>query len=393
MSVSKTALSSGGVSSPKVHGFVAGVFGEDLHSKRVLSLGNAALGALRAASLAVCTIGHSLAAASGRDSKHSVKQVDRLLSNPGLDIAALQATWVPRFVAGQNHINVAMDWTEFHGDAQSTLMLSLIAPRGRAIPLVWQTVNNAEMRDRRGSLEEQLLVRLAEIMPAETQVRIIADRGFASIRLYRKLTEELHFAYVVRFRGNTFVTSTAGDTRRANDWIGPAGKSRLLRDAAVTAERFTVGTVVCLHDPEMKQPWCLATDSTNATARDLAALYGRRWGIECGFRDAKDPRFGMGMGSIRVSTPARRDRLWLIAALAIAFLTVLGASGEALGYDRLLKTNTSKRRTHSLFRQGCMLYEAIPNMPEERLRPLMQQFGENLENLPFFNIAFPIIGK
>jgi hypothetical protein len=25
--------------------------------------------------------------------------------------------------------------------------------------------------------------------------------------------------------------------------------------------------------------------------------------------------------------------------------------------DRLLKSNTSKTRTHSLFRQGCMLYE------------------------------------
>ena len=36
--------------------------------------------------------------------------------------------------------------------------------------------------------------------------------------------------------------------------------------------------------------------------------------------------------------------------------------------DRLLKSNTSKTCTHSLFRQGCMLYELIPNMPEHRLR-------------------------
>jgi len=65
----------------------------------------------------------------------------------------------------------------------------------------------------------------------------------------------------------------------------------------------------------------------------------------------------MGMGSIRVSTPQRRDRLWLLSALAIALLTLLGAAGEALGLDRMLKSNTSKKRTHSLFRQGCMLYE------------------------------------
>jgi hypothetical protein len=65
----------------------------------------------------------------------------------------------------------------------------------------------------------------------------------------------------------------------------------------------------------------------------------------------------------------RRDRLWLLNAFAIMLLTLLGAAGEALGYDRYLKSNTTKRRTHSLFRQGCMLYDLIPNMPEARLLP------------------------
>jgi hypothetical protein len=37
-----------------------------------------------------------------------------------------------------------------------------------------------------------------------------------------------------------------------------------------------------------------------------------------------------------------------------------------------------KRRTHSLFRQGCVLYELIPNTPDHRLVPLMQRFAEML---------------
>ena len=61
----------------------------------------------------------------------------------------------------------------------------------------------------------------------------------------------------------------------------------------------------------------------------------------------------MGMGSIHVSTPDRRDRMWLLNALAIALLTLLGAAGEALGYDRYLRSNTTQRRTHSLFRQAA----------------------------------------
>src|ERR1700675_4874720 len=61
-----------------------------------------------------------------------------------------------------------------------------------------------------------------------------------------------------------------------------------------------------------------------------------------------------------------------------------GAAGEALGYDRHLKSNTSKQRTHPLFRQGAMLYDLIPMMPEPRLRPLVERFGAMLLELPAF---------
>ena len=112
------------------------------------------------------------------------------------------------------------------------------------------------------------------------------------------------------------------------------------------------------------------------------------WDIESGLRDTKDLRFGMGMGSMRVNAPERRDRLWLLNAFAVVLLTLLGAAGEAVGHDRLLKTNTAKRRTHSSFRQGCMLYDLIPNMPESRLRPLMDCFAAMLAAQPLFAKAF-----
>jgi thiamine pyrophosphate-dependent acetolactate synthase large subunit-like protein len=54
-----------------------------------------------------------------------------------------------------------------------------------------------------------VLVRLAEIVPAGVGVFIVADRGFGDQNLYRLLTEELHFEYVIRFRGNIKVTLEA----------------------------------------------------------------------------------------------------------------------------------------------------------------------------------------
>src|ERR1035438_1825787 len=74
--------------SQEVHRFLDGLFDGNLHAKRVLSLANATLGVLRTASLAVNTIGQGLALARGLVTKHAIKQVDRLLSNEGIDIDA-----------------------------------------------------------------------------------------------------------------------------------------------------------------------------------------------------------------------------------------------------------------------------------------------------------------
>jgi hypothetical protein len=372
----------------QVHRLLDRLFDGDLHAKRVLSLANATLGVIKTASLAVNTIGQGLALARGLVTKHAIKQVDRLLSNQGIDIDAALRHWVPYVVGPRTSINVAMDWTEFDADGQATIMLSLLTRHGRATPLMWLTVDTATLKNHRNEYEYQVLVRLADALPADIKVCIVADRGFGDQKLYQVLTEELKFDYVIRFRGNITVTAADGEARTAAAWVGPRGRACVLRNALVTAERYQVGTVLCVQDKAMKQAWCLATSSTVATARMLMSLYGKRWGIECGFRDTKDLRFGMGMASIHVSTPARRDRLWLLNALAIALLTLLGAAGEAIGYDRYLKSNTSKQRTHSLFRQGCMLYELIPTMPELRLLPLIERFAAMLAELRVFADTF-----
>ena len=371
-----------------VHGFLSGLLAEDVHAKRVCSLANATLGVMTGASLAVAAIGHGLALARGCLTKHAIKQVDRLLSNPGIEVDALLARWVPYVVGARPSIAVAMDWTDFDADGQATIMLSLMTGHGRATPLVWLTVGKATLKTRRNEYEYRVLVQLAELLPADMKVLIVADRGFGDKKLYRVLTEELKFGYVIRFRGNIKVTAADGEERPAADWVGPSGRARTLRGAAVTAEPYAVGTVVCVHAKGMKEPWCLAASASDADAKCLINLYARRWSIECGFRDTKDLRFGMGMGSVHVSTPERRDRLWLLSAFAIALLTLLGAAGEALGYDRHLKSNTAKRRTHSLFRQGCMLYELIPNMPDVRLRPLIERYATLLREQPVFADLF-----
>ena len=115
-----------------VHCFLRTLFADDLHAKRVLSLAGATLGVIESASLAVAMIGQGLALARGRLTKHAIKQVDRLLSNPGIDVDALLVHWVPYVVGSRSSITVAMDWTDFDADGQATIMLSLLCRHGRA---------------------------------------------------------------------------------------------------------------------------------------------------------------------------------------------------------------------------------------------------------------------
>ena len=149
----------------------------------------------------------------------------------------------------------------------------------------------------------------------------------------------------------------------------------------------------------MKEPWCLAASDAQAPTARLVNHYAKpgrrrlrpRWTIEPSFRDTKDLRFGMGLGATPIGEPARRDRLLLINAFAIALLIMLGAAGESLGMDRLLKSNTSKTRTQPLFRQGCMLYELIPTMPEHRLTPLIDRFAKTVNEYKPFNGIFSVV--
>jgi len=362
-----------------IENYLASLFGSDLHAKRVCSLSHAVLGVMTSASLAVAVIGQALAQARAKTGKHAIKQVDRLLSNQGVDVWELFPLWIKETIGASRDLIVAMDWTEFDADDQSTLALNLVTNHGRAQPLLWFSVFKAELTGKRNDIEDMCLNRLQEALPEGTKVTILADRGFGDVKLFSFL-EELGFGYVIRFRGDIFVTAADGETRRAEAWVGVGGRARKLADAEISKEKQKVGAVVCVHAKGMKDAWHLATSDGQAATRAIINLYSRRWSIEPGFRDTKDLRFGMGLSSVRVGDPYRRDRLLLISAIAIVLLTLLGGAGEALGMDRLLKSNTVKRRVHSLFRQGCLYYDAILNMPEPNLCALMERFQDLLRD-------------
>lgn len=373
----------------RVHEFVADLLGDDVHAARVLSFASAVVGVLHAAALGVHAIGRGLADAMGLDPKHAIKQVDRLLSNTGITVWAWFEHWVSFVVAAREEIVIALDWTEFDKDDQSTIAAYLITSHGRATPLLWKTVRKSKLKNQRNEHEYTVIRRLHAILPEGVKITLLADRGFGDQKLFTYLGL-LGWSYAIRFRQAIHVT--AGErTMPASAWVPVRGHAKMLRDVRVTGKKTSIPAVVLKHQKGMKEAWCIATDRTDLGAAGVVKLYARRFTIEETFRDIKDNHFGMGLSATHIGNAERRDRLLLIAAVAQALLTLLGAAGEACGLDRALKANTAKTRTMSLFNQGTYWYRAIPNMRDERLVPLMREFGKLVADHAAFRELFGLI--
>ena len=329
--------------------------------------------------LALGTIGLGLAHLEGELPRRAMDEADRLLSLQGAATDRYIERWVPHALGERNEARVTVNWATFPKDRQATLSLSLLAGRGRALPLLWQTVPLEQPDADRRALEHALLIRLREVLPAGVAVTVIAERVNDECVLLELLAQQLAFGYVVRVNGNRVISDAKGERRKAREWVGPGGRARSLRGAQLVDHTpYPVATAVCLRGQGMKEPWCLVASDPAASATTLRSDFAQRCGIDASFRDITDFIPGRGMGALRINTPARRDRLFLLSVQAVALLTALGAVSEALGYDRRFKANTVKTRTHSLIRQGLMLYQVLPNRTEKELQALVDAFAEEI---------------
>lgn len=370
--------------------FLDALFGLDMHAARIESLANGVAGVLASAVLSIHAIGHAYALLAGTKAKSGIKQIDRLLSNGGIDIEAIQRRWMEFVVAARKQIVVVLDWTEFDADDQATLCAYLVTTHGRATPMVWQSVLKSELAGNRTAIEHAMIERVHGWLDPDVQVELLADRGFGDQKLYALLML-YGWDFHVRFRGNIRVESADGQWRAADQWLPPTGRAQMIRNARVTDDRFELPAVVVVQGKAMKEPWCLATSRKDFTASEVVKRYGRRFTIEETFRDTKDLHFGLGLKATHIRKPERRDRMLLLVAMAHALLTLLGAASEATGMDAYLKANTVKRRTHSLFRQGHYWYRAIPNMRDDWLHTLMTAFDRVVREHGVFRHAFGVL--
>jgi hypothetical protein len=358
------------------------IFGEDVHLARVRSMANGVTGVLNATMVSVSAIGRAYAEVAHIGPKSGVKQVDRLLSNDGVELNEIGRAWVRYVVGTTPEVVLSMDWTDFDDDDHTTLVVALATTHGRATPLAWKTVAKSQLKERRTKNELAMVKRLHSWLPESVRVELLADRAFGYQELYA-LLEEIGWRYTIRFRENIVIYDGDGPALPATAYVPSNGRAFKVVAPKVTRKRFEIPAIVAVKRKGMKEAWCLATSRAADDPSEIVRTYSRRFSIEETFRDTKDITFGFGLRATHIRDPERRDRILFLVAIAHTLLTLLGAASEASGLDRRLKSNTSKKRTMSLFNQGSYWYRCLATMREEWLTPLLAAYETILNQHDF----------
>jgi len=355
-----------------VEQFVFLVF-EHLHQRQRRALASFVFATLFARVAGVAAIGRALAAHRHKVPKHAIKQFDRFLSNPKLDVGDVMDLWI-RAVAGSGRLLLVIDWTEFAADGHHVLMISRVHRRGRAIPMAWTTVLSKKLDGRMKDVERELLARVRRVVGPTRRPIVLADRAFGDVALYQWLRDR-GFDFVIRFRKVIFVRGDDGIAGRAADLVPTNGRARRFQDADIAARGDGFATVVLVKRHGMKDSWCLATNLDVLHADDVVRLYGRRFTIEETFRDVKDVRFGLGLSKCSITRTDRRDRMLLVVSIAVYITSVVGCIADRLGLERRVRANKpkSQARAHSVFSLGRHLLLVLTTRETPRYLYALEQ--------------------
>lgn len=263
--------------------------------------------------------------------KAAVKRLSRFLHNPRLrtkELAADVATEFVAHVARHAFVRIALDWTVENGI--HTLVASAIVGR-RAVPIYWHAYEEGTFKGHRSQIERAFVERLFKVVLRNVprgKVVFTADRGFADVRLFN-LLDDLRIAFVIRTKDNVKIF-----------WHGRWRKLGTLKLSRNTRRRSLGRVRYCEASPRryyLTQSrarnrqgqwgfWQLVSNR-NYTAVQAKAEYERRWGCECGFRDAKHL---LGLKDADIQAAAAFARMFTLVAIALLLLAIIGCAFLAL---------------------------------------------------------------
>lgn len=290
------------------------------------------------------------------------RRFQRLLANPGLEVARCQEQLAGRVLARRRgRLDLLLDATTTGTSAQQRGSQSLVlalAEQGRAIPLSWQCWQADAAGQNWGQAQEHLFAQIEAVRPADSEVVVMTDRGLSGAPLVARLQSH-GWHYLLRVIRTTRIQRTAGHIVEIGELAPAPGTASFLTGVKVYAPRSkpherwisdwdqaVTTNVVAVWPAGAREAWLLVTDLP-ATRQRCQEYRQRTWEEEL-FRDLKS--VGWGWQRSRVRDPERVARLVLILALATLWMLALGQRVIRRGWRRQLEA--ASRRCFSRFQLG-----------------------------------------
>ena len=238
-------------------------------------------------------------------------------------------------------------------------MLSLaVCYRGRALPLCWAVWpgNTPLVGERFWERVAAVLRAAAEMVPAGTEVIVLADRAFGT-PAFTDLVQQNGWHYLVRCQGQTRWQDSHGHAGTLSSLLC-RGERRKGHAFAFKSRGWRLVGVVGFWGRRHAGPLLLATNLKPGWS--LLSLYRRRWGLEACFRDAKSHGWQWEQGQVKDLQHLGRLLLGMAIASWVALMLGTQAAEEALA-----QKPTGQRRTRppeakrSLFRMGLERFDRL----------------------------------
>jgi hypothetical protein len=265
---------------------------------------------------------------------HNLKRVFRFVSNERLTASASKEVVAARLIRQLHHrlklkpnayLEVIVDWSSVW---PYQLLSALIPLDGRAVPVFEWAVEQWAFPGSQNSYEEQFIRSLRRCIPKTWKVVLGADRGFQRVDFLRCLQQQ-GFSFVVRVKGDAWV-QCHGYTGPLRDYPLSEGQCfKLSRCTYPKTKRCPMKIALnCARIDGKVSSWLLATD-LGLTARQIVAIYRRRFWCEESFRDQKQE---FQLEQVRVQPAGRLENLLLALAITLMILAIIGMRGKQLGY-------------------------------------------------------------
>jgi hypothetical protein len=266
-------------------------------------------------------VGQRLARSSGIGFKSGLQRYYRWVGGAKIDSARIWAGLAGLLMgaAGRKPV-VAVDWTEWH--SRLRVLAAGVCLGKRAIPVLAQTLSIPSIRRSQNRFEDTFVVRLVRLCPLMNKAVLVFDRGFRRVSLIR-LLQALAQPFVLRLMVKVHVAAS-GYAGLLSGYPPRPGSSVDLGIVTLRQHRPVRVRVVGVWAVHQKEPWWLAASPGDA-AGTIAGYYDRRMTVEEMFRDSKGARYGLQLSLTRFAQPSALNRLFLLAALAIALCTAAGA--------------------------------------------------------------------